>query len=142
MDAMDQAAIDRCMIELDGTENKTNLGGNAIYSVSVACYRAAAASCMRPLYDYIAGGRIKTVPIPSFNVLNGGMNAGIRQAFNEFIVMPYRAGRAALKQAVEIAVKVFNRLGTVIRAYTGAEPRVGGSYGWCAPSEDPEVCLT
>lgn len=139
MDAMDQAAIDRCMIELDGTENKTNLGGNAIYSVSVACYRAAAASCKRPLYDYIAGGRIKTVPIPSFNVLNGGMNAGIRQAFNEFIVMPYRA--SDIEQAVEIAVKVFNRLGTVIRAYTGAEPRVGGSYGWCAPSEDPEVCL-
>ena len=136
---MDQAAIDRRMIELDGTENKTNLGGNAIYSVSVACYRAAAASCKRPLYDYIAGGRIKTVPIPSFNVLNGGMNAGIRQAFNEFIVMPYRA--SDIEQAVEIAVKVFNRLGTVIRAYTGAEPRVGGSYGWCAPSEDPEVCL-
>lgn len=139
MDTMDQAAIDRRMIELDGTENKTNLGGNAIYSVSVACYRAAAASCKRPLYDYIAGGRIKTVPIPSFNVLNGGMNAGIRQAFNEFIVMPYRA--SDIEQAVEIAVKVFNRLGTVIRAYTGAEPRVGGSYGWCAPSEDPEVCL-
>ena len=139
MDAMDQAAIDRRMIELDGTENKTNLGGNAIYSVSVACYRAAAASCKRPLYDYIAGGRIKTVPIPSFNVLNGGMNAGIRQAFNEFIVMPYRA--SDIEQAVEIAVKGFNRLGTVIRAYTGAEPRVGGSYGWCAPSEDPEVCL-
>lgn len=99
MDAMDQAAIDRCMIELDGTENKTNLGGNAIYSVSVACYRAAAASCKRPLYDYIAGGRIKTVPIPSFNVLNGGMNAGIRQAFNEFIVMPYRA--SDIEQAVE-----------------------------------------
>lgn len=53
--------------------------------------------------------------------------------------MPYRA--SDIEQAVEIAVKVFNRLGTVIRAYTGAEPRVGGSYGWCAPSEDSEVCL-
>lgn len=139
MDTLDLEAIDRKMIELDGTENKSRLGGNAIYSVSVAAYRAAAASLKRPLYDYIAGGNIKTVPIPSFNVLNGGNNAGIKQAFNEFIVMPYRA--SDIEQAVEIAVKVFNRLGKVIREYTGSEPRVGGSYGWCAPSEDPEVCL-
>ncbi len=139
MDTLDLEAIDRKMIELDGTENKSKLGGNAIYSVSVAAYRAAAASLKRPLYDYIAGGDIKTVPIPSFNVLNGGNNAGIKQAFNEFIVMPYRAND--IEQAVEIAVKVFQRLGSVIRDFTGAEPRVGGSYGWCAPSEDPEICL-
>ena len=140
MDTLDLDAIDRKMIELDGTDNKSKLGGNAIYSVSVAAYRAAAASLKRPLYDYIAGGDIKTVPIPSFNVLNGGNNAGIKQAFNEFIVMPYRA--SDIEQAVEIAVKVFNRLGKVIREYTGSEPRVGGSFGWCAPSEDPEVCLS
>lgn len=139
MDTLDLESIDRKMIELDGTENKSRLGGNAIYSVSVAAYRAAAASLKRPLYDYIAGGDIKTVPIPSFNVLNGGNNAGIKQAFNEFIVMPYRA--SDIEQAVEIAVKVFKQLGNVIREYTGSEPRVGGSYGWCAPSEDPEVCL-
>jgi glycerate 2-kinase len=139
MDTLDLDAIDRKMIELDGTENKSKLGGNAVYSVSVAAYRAAAASLKRPLYDYIADGNIKTVPIPSFNVLNGGNNAGVKQAFNEFIVMPYRA--SDIEQAVEIAVKVFNRLGKVIREYTGAEPRVGGSFGWCAPSEDPEVCL-
>ena len=139
MDVRDQEAIDRLMIELDGTERKSVLGGNAIYSVSVACYRAAAAAVGKPLYDYIAGGDIRTVPIPSFNVLNGGNNAGIKQAFNEFIVMPYRADD--IEEAVEIAVKVFQRLGKVIREFTGAEPRVGGSYGWCAPSEDPEVCL-
>ena len=139
MDTLDLDAIDRKMIELDGTANKSKLGGNAIYSVSVAAYRAAAASLKRPLYDYIAGGDIKTVPIPSFNVLNGGNNAGIKQAFNEFIVMPYRA--SDIEQAVEIAVKVFKQLGNVIREYTGSEPRVGGSFGWCAPSEDPEVCL-
>ncbi len=139
MDTLDLEAIDRKMIELDGTESKSKLGGNAIYSVSVAAYRAAAASLKRPLYDYIADGDIKTVPIPSFNVLNGGNNAGIKQAFNEFIVMPYRAND--IEQAVEIAVKVFQRLGSVIRDFTGAEPRVGGSYGWCAPSEDPEICL-
>ena len=139
MDVTDQAAIDQAMIQLDGTPDKHVLGGNAIYSVSVAAYRAAAASAGVPLYDYIAQGSIRTVPIPSFNVLNGGNNNGIKQAFNEFLVMPYRA--ADIEQAVEIAVLVFQELGRVIQDYTGAPPLVGGSYGWCAPSEDPEVCL-
>lgn len=139
MDVTDQKAIDQMMIDLDKTPDKHVLGGNAVYSVSVAAYRAAAASLNRPLYDYIADGNIKTVPIPSFNVINGGNNSGIKQAFNEFIVMPYRA--SDIEQAVEIAVKVFQELGNVIREYTGADPLVGGSYGWCAPSEDPEVCL-
>lgn len=139
MDVRDQEAIDRVMIELDGTSDKHVLGGNAIYSTSVACYRAAAENAGVPLYDYIAKGEIKTVPIPSFNVINGGKNGGITQAFNEFIVMPYRAG--GIEQAVEIAVRVFQRLGPVIEKYTGSEPRVGRSYGWVAPSEDPEECL-
>lgn len=139
LDVTDQAAIDQVMMDLDGTPDKHVLGGNAIYSVSVAAYRAAAAVRRVPLYDYIAPGGIQTVPIPSFNVLNGGNNAGIRQAFNEFLVMPYRA--ADIEQAVEIAVLVFQELGRVIRDRTGAPARVGGSYGWCAPYEDPEACL-
>lgn len=139
MDVTDQAAIDQAMINLDGTPDKHVLGGNAIYSVSIAAFRAAAASAHLPLYDYMAPGQIKTVPIPSFNVLNGGNNNGVRQAFNEFLVMPYRA--SDIEQAVEIAVKVFQELGNVIREFTGAAPMIGGSYGWCAPSEDPKVCL-
>jgi glycerate 2-kinase len=139
LDVTDQTKLDQIMIDLDGTPDKHVLGGNAIYSVSIACFRAAAATQRRPLYDYIADGKIKTVPIPSFNVINGGKNAGIVQAFNEFIVMPYRA--SDIEEAVEIAVQVFQKLGSVIREYTGAEPLIGGSYGWVAPSEDPEVCL-
>lgn len=139
LDVTDQKTIDQIMIDLDGTPSKEKLGGNAIYSVSLAAYKAAAASKGKELYDYIADGNIKTVPIPSFNVMNGGNNQGIKQAFNEFIVMPYRA--SDIEQAVEIAVLVFQELGNVIREYTGAAPAVGGSYGWCAPSEDPEVCL-
>ncbi len=138
-DVRDQETLDRIMIDLDGTPDKHILGGNAIYSVSVALYRAAAAFARRPLYDSIADGKIKTVPIPSFNVLNGGNNHGVRQAVNEFILMPYRA--SDIEQAVEIGVKVFKRLGEVIREETGKPAAVGGSYGWCAPSEDPEVCL-
>lgn len=135
----DQAGLDAVMIELDGTEDKHRLGGNAIYSTSIACFRAAAAHHHVPLFDYIARGKLPHVPIPSFNVINGGSNAGIRQGFNEFIVMPYRAD--SIFEAVEIVVKVFQTLGPVIRRYTHEEPRVGGSYGWCAPSADPEECL-
>lgn len=139
LDVTNQKMLDQIMIDLDGTPDKHVLGGNAIYSTSIACYRAAAATEHRPLYDYIADSKIKTVPIPSFNVINGGKYGSITQAFNEFIVMPYRADD--IEEAVEIAVKVFQKLGPVIREYTGAEPAVGGSYGWVAPSEDPEVCL-
>ncbi len=139
MDVTDQKALDQAMIDLDGTSDKHVLGGNAIYSTSIACYRAAAEAYHVPLYDYIAGGNIRTVSIPSFNMINGGLNHGIRQAFNEFIVMPYRADD--IEQAVEIAVDVFQKLGPVIEKYTGTEAAVGRSYGWTAPSEDPEECL-
>lgn len=139
MDVTDQAAIDKIMLDLDGTADKSKLGGNAIYSTSVAAFRAASEVNRVPLYDYIAKGDVRTVPIPSFNVINGGHNGGIKQAFNEFIIMPYRAD--TIDQAVEIAVQVFQKLGPVIGKYTGQEPRVGSSYGWVAPSEDPEECL-
>lgn len=139
VDVRDQAKIDHIMMELDGTPNKGKLGGNAIYSTSVAAYRAAAETQRVPLYDYIAGGNIKHVPIPSFNVINGGLNGGIKQAFNEFIVMPYRAD--GIEEAVEIAVKVFQKLGKVMEKHLGHEPMIGRSYGWTAPSEKPEECL-
>ncbi len=139
MDVSDQRALDELMIVMDGTADKHVLGGNAVYSTSIACFRAAAESEHRPLYDYIAKGDIKTVSIPSFNVINGGMNNGIRQAYNEFIVMPYKADD--IEQAVEIAVDVFQKLGPIIEHYTGKEAAVGRSYGWTAPSENPEECI-
>lgn len=139
MDATDQKTLDKAMIDLDGTEDKHKLGGNAIYSTSIACLRAAASCSGMELYEYLSKGQVKTVPIPSFNVINGGNNGGIRQAYNEFIVMPYRA--SDIEDAVEIAVDVFQSLGPIIKKYTGKEPAVGGSYGWCAPSENPEECI-
>ncbi len=138
MDVTDQEAIDRKMIALDGSDDKHVLGGNAIYSTSIAAFRAAAASAGKPLYEYMAKGPLRIIPIPSFNVINGGRNGKITQAFNEFIVMPFRAG--TIDRAVEIAVKVFQKLGKVIEKHYG-EALVGRSYGWVAPSEDPEVCL-
>ena len=139
-DIADQAAIDHIMIGLDGTPDKHVLGGNAIYSASIAAFRAAAEEAGMPLYEYIARGPIKSVPIPSFNVINGGRYPGVTQAFNEFIIMPYKAD--SIYEAVEIAVRVFQRLGTVIKNHTGKAPGVGGSYGWIAPSEDPDAVLS
>lgn len=139
MDAADQRAVDMAMLELDGTPDKRRLGANAIYSASIACYRAAAAAAGRELYAHICGGMPRTVPIPSFNMINGGRYGNLVQAFNEFLVMPYRA--KDIEEAVEIAVRVFQELESVIRAHTGAEPGIGRSYGWIAPSEDPEELL-
>lgn len=139
MDVNDQAAIDRMMIDLDGTPDKHVLGGNAIYSVSIACYRAAAEVHHVPLYDHIADGKVKTVPIPSFNMINGGLNHGVKQAFNEFIVMPYKADD--IEHAVEMATDIFRKLESVIETYTGTEAAIGRSYGWVAPSENPEDCI-
>jgi enolase len=140
MNIEDQRAIDERLIALDGTHNKEHLGGNAIYAVSIACIEAAAAYCGQPLYRYLAGGDIKTVPVPSFNVINGGRYESFTQSFNEFIIMPYRA--ESIYEAVEIGVNIFQELRTVISKHTGSEPKVASSYGYAAPSDDPEVCLS
>lgn len=140
MDIADQRSIDEIMIALDGTHNKHNLGGNAIYSTSIACYRAAADSMRQPLYRYIAGESIKTVPIPSFNAINGGSYKNVTQAFNEFIIMPYKA--EDIYEAVEIGVNTFQELSRVLEKYMGKEPEVARSYGYVAPSDDPEIVLS
>ena len=139
MDTKDQRAVDEKMIELDGTPNKQNLGGNAIYSVSIACLRAAAKSVNVPVYKYLCGRDIKTVPVPSFNVINGGRYGDIVQPFNEFLIVPYKAD--SIDEAVEIAVKCFQRLDSVLSDYKKSTPIVARSYGWAAPSNDPEVLL-
>jgi enolase len=140
MNVFDQRAIDENMIRLDGTPEKRNLGGNAIYSASIACFRAAANSVGKPLYKYISGGDIKTVPVPGFNVINGGRYKGLVQGFNEFIVMPYRADD--IDESVEIGVTVFQELGDVLEGFLGRRPQIASSYGYAAPSEDPEVVLS
>jgi enolase len=136
----DQRALDGVMIALDGTENKGNLGGNAIYSTSIACFRAAAAAAGVPLYHYLGGDDVKTVPVPSFNMVNGGRYGDMVQAFNEFIVMPYKA--ESIFEAVEMGVTLFDVMSGVIERYAGSPPKVARSYGYVAPSEDPEVVLS
>lgn len=140
MDVTDQRAIDKKMIALDGTPNKSNLGGNVIYSTSIACLRAAANADGVTAYRYLSGEDIKTIPIPSFNMINGGRYGDIILAFNEFIVVPYKA--ADINEAVHIGISVFEKLKDVLAAYSGKEPVVGRSYGWAAPSDDPEIVLS
>lgn len=142
-DVEDQEGVDRLLIELDGTADKHRLGANAIYSTSIAALRAAAATAGVPTYEHLRCelGRpaLTTVPIPSFNMINGGRQADVVQAFNEFIVMPYRA--ESIYAAVEMSVRLFAVLGDVLTEYLGRRPRMGSSYGYAAPSSDPREVL-
>ena len=140
MNVFDQRAIDEKMIALDGTPEKKVLGGNTIYSVSIATFRAAAASLRIPLYTYIAGGDIRTVPVPCFNVINGGHFEHLSQSFNEFLIVPY--GTDSVDFAIEMAIAVFQKLAHVLTEHLGRKPQVASSYGYAAPSDDPEVILT
>ena len=140
MDVFDQRAIDNAMIELDGTPNKRNLGGNAIYSASIATFRAAADSLRTPLYRHIAGEEIRTVPVPCFNVINGGHYGNVTQSFNEFLLVPL--GADSIDEAVQIGVTVFQKLADVLRENFDGHPRVASSYGYAAPSDDPAVVLS
>ncbi|MFF2315282.1 phosphopyruvate hydratase [Arthrobacter sp. NPDC058097] len=139
MDIEDQSAIDKAMLALDGTAQKSVLGGNAIYSTSIAALRAGAATAGRPVFEHIARGPLATVPVPSFNVVNGGRYGKVYQAFNEFLIMPYKA--QTIDEAVEIGVEIFERLGKVLEKYVGSPPVVAKSYGYAAPSSDPRVVL-
>lgn len=140
MNVFDQQAIDDKMIALDGTPDKHNLGGNTIYSASIATFRAAADSRRIPLYKHIAGRDIRTVPVPCFNVINGGRYDTLTQAFNEFLIVPY--GTDSVDFAVEMAVAVFQKLSEVLTNHLGHKPQVASSYGYAAPSDDPEVVLS
>ncbi|RUM24138.1 phosphopyruvate hydratase [Rhizobium vallis] len=139
MNVFDQRAIDEKMIALDGTPDKKSLGGNTIYSVSIATFRAAADARRIPLYNHIAGGDVKTVPVPCFNVINGGKYEGFTQSFNEFLIVPY--GTDSIDLSIEMAVTVFQKLGEVLTSHLGHKPQVASSYGYAAPSDDPEVLL-
>ncbi|WP_223565208.1 phosphopyruvate hydratase [Agrobacterium tumefaciens] len=139
MNVFDQRAIDDKMIAIDGTPDKSSLGGNTIYSVSIAAFRAAADALRIPLYDHIAGGAVKTVPVPCFNVINGGKYEGFTQSFNEFLIVPY--GTDSVDVSIEMAVTVFQKLSDVLTRHLGHKPQVASSYGYAAPSDDPEVLL-
>ena len=104
MNVLDQALIDRRMVELDGTDNKGNLGANAILGVSLACAKTAAAALDMPLYRYIGGGNAKRLPVPMMNVINGGVHAKNSLDFQEFMILPIgaKSSREALRMGAEV----------------------------------------
>jgi enolase len=129
-DAFDQRALDKKMIDLDGTDNKGRLGANAILSVSMAAARASAESLKVPLYRYLGGAGANTLPVPMMNILNGGAHADNNVDFQEFMVMP--VGASSFAEALRWGVEVFHTLKGVLKK-RGYNTSVGDEGGF-APS--------
>ncbi|MET0396473.1 MAG: phosphopyruvate hydratase [Longimicrobiaceae bacterium] len=143
IDAYDQVAVDRAMIELDGTENKARLGANAILAVSLATARAAARDCRLPLYRYLGGPLANILPVPMMNILNGGAHASNNVDFQEFMVMP--VGAATFSEGLRCGVEIFHSLKKVLSS-RGKSTAVGDEGGFApdlaSNEEAVEVILT
>jgi enolase len=127
MDAIDQALIDKTMIDLDGTENKKNLGANAILGVSLAVAKAAAEALEMPLYRYIGGTNAKVLPVPMMNILNGGSHADNNVDLQEFMIMP--VGASCFREALRMGAEVFHALKAVLKE-KGYNTAVGDEGGF------------
>jgi enolase len=136
--AVDQGAIDRTMIELDGTPNKSRLGANAILGVSLAVARAAAAEAGEPLYRFLGGADAALLPVPMMNVLNGGAHADNAVDFQEFMVVP--AGAPSFREALRMGTEVFHALKKHL-ASQGLGTAVGDEGGFAPDLPSNEAAL-
>jgi len=130
-----QEELDKFMIELDGTENKGNLGANAILGVSLAIARAGAAANKVPLYRHIAnlaGHTEILLPVPAFNVINGGSHAGNKLAMQEFMILPI--GATSFTEAMRMGVEVYHNLKNIIKEKYGQDAINVGDEGGFAPN--------
>lgn len=127
MNMLDQIAIDRTMIALDGTPNKGRLGANAILGVSLACAKAAAEALGMSLYNYIGGCNARTLPVPMMNILNGGKHADNSVNIQEFMIMP--VGAKSFKEALKNCAEVFHHLKGVLKS-KGYSTAVGDEGGF------------
>jgi enolase len=134
----EQQDIDRLMMDLDGTGNKSRLGANAILGVSLACARAAAASLGMPLYRYVGGLQAHVLPIPMMNILNGGAHADNGIDFQEFMVMPLGAGN--FSEALRMGTEVFHNLKMVLKDQ-GLSTNVGDEGGFAPNLRDNRQAL-
>ena len=130
VDALDQVSVDRLLIELDGTENKSKLGANALLGVSLAVAHAAAESTGLPLYRYLGGAGARTLPVPLVNILNGGKHAIDSTDFQEFMIAPL--GAPTFREALRWAAETFHALGKLLHD-EGMTTTVGDEGGY-APS--------
>jgi enolase len=138
MDVFEQNAIDHKMLKLDGTENKSKLGANAILAVSMACAKAAAIECNMPLYRYVGGVNANTLPIPLMNILNGGSHADNSIDFQEFMIMPVKAH--SFRQALQMGAEVFHTLKTVLKK-KGYSTNVGDEGGFAPNIKSNEEAI-
>ncbi|MEE8124088.1 MAG: phosphopyruvate hydratase, partial [Alphaproteobacteria bacterium] len=127
MEAEDQVAIDKAMVELDGTPNKARLGANAILGVSLAVAKAAAAEAGLPLFAYVGGARARTLPVPMMNIVNGGAHADNSIDIQEFMIMPVSA--ATFADAVRMGSEVFHALRAQLKG-AGHNTNVGDEGGF------------
>jgi enolase len=142
LNVLDQPAIDKTLIDLDGTPNKSRLGANAILGASLACAKAAAESLGTSLYNYIGGVNAKTLPVPMMNILNGGAHATNNVDIQEFMIMP--VGAPSWKEALRRCAEVFHTLKSVLK--DNGTPAAGvGDEGGYAPNlkkdEDAFKCI-
>lgn len=144
MDPTEQQAIDNKMLELDGTPNKASMGANAILGISLAVSKAGAATKQIPLYKHyadLAGNHLDeyTMPVPCFNVINGGSHAGNKLAFQEYFVIP--TGAKDFTEAMQIGCEVYHNLGKIIKAKFGGDATlIGDEGGFAPPCDNREGC--
>ncbi len=136
--ALNQIEIDRGLVELDGTENKENLGANATLSVSLACAKAAAAALSMPLYRYVGGSGAHLLPVPMMNILNGGKHADNTVDFQEFMIMPVCAD--SFSCALRICAEIYHNLKKLLEQ-KGLATGVGDEGGFAPDLPDAESVL-
>ena len=138
LDALDQTLIDETLIALDATENKSNLGANALLAVSLANARAAASFLEMPLYKYIGGVNAKTLPVPMMNIINGGAHADNNVDFQEFMIMP--VGADSFSEALRAGAEIFHNLKKVLSS-RGYATSVGDEGGFAPNLKSNEEAI-
>ncbi|WP_462267956.1 phosphopyruvate hydratase [Desulfobacter sp.] len=137
-DAMDQAGLDRTMIDIDGTENKSRLGANAILGVSMAAARAAAAANGIPLYRHIGGINARIMPVPMMNIINGGAHAANNLDIQEFMILPF--GAANVSEAIRMGAETFHNLKKILKG-KGLATGVGDEGGFAPDLQSNEEAI-
>lgn len=136
--AMDQAGLDRTMLDIDGTENKSRLGANAILGVSMAAARAAAIACDIPLYQHIGGINARVLPVPMMNIINGGAHAANNLDIQEFMILPFGAG--SISEAIRMGAETFHNLKKILKG-EGLSTAVGDEGGFAPNLKSNEQAL-
>ncbi|MBU2627907.1 MAG: phosphopyruvate hydratase [Proteobacteria bacterium] len=137
-DAMDQAGLDRTMIDIDGTENKSRLGANAILGISMAAARAAANACEIPLFQHIGGINARVLPVPMMNIINGGAHAANNLDIQEFMILPF--GATCITEAIRMGAETFHHLAKILKG-EGLSTAVGDEGGFAPNLKSNEEAL-